>query len=69
MAGNWALLGLENGIKINWIFSNVKMLELELWRQLSTLVGGIIKNYLPKRGNPIYYTFVKILDWTSEITA
>lgn len=30
MAGNRALLGLENGIKINWIFSNVKMLELKL---------------------------------------
>lgn len=30
MAGNRALLDLKNGIKINWIFSNVRMLELEL---------------------------------------
>lgn len=30
MAGNRALLDLKNGIKINWIFSNERMLELEL---------------------------------------
>jgi len=30
MAGNRALLDLKNGIKINWIFSNVRILELQL---------------------------------------
>lgn len=30
MAGNRALSDLKNGIKINWIFSNARMLELEL---------------------------------------
>lgn len=30
MAGNRALLDLKNEIKINWIFSNVRMLELQL---------------------------------------
>lgn len=30
MAGNRALLVLKNGIKINWTFSNVRMLELQL---------------------------------------
>lgn len=39
MAGSRALLGLENGIKINWIVSNVRMLELELQKHLIILVG------------------------------
>lgn len=43
MAGSRALLGLENGIKINWIVSNVRMLELELQKHLIILVGWLIQ--------------------------
>lgn len=50
MAGNIVLLELKNGIKINWIFSNARMFELELRRSLITFVGQIIKISLSLKG-------------------
>ena len=50
MAGNIALLELKNGIKINWIFSNARLLELELRRSLIIFVGEIIKISLSLKG-------------------
>lgn len=53
MAGSIVLLDLKNGIKINWTFSNARLLELELRRLLIIFVGQLIKISLSLKGrNP-----------------
>lgn len=70
MAGYIVLLELKNGIKINWIFSNARMLELELRRSLIIFVGQIIKISLSLKGrNPnVRGTSVNIFWIVQEIS-